>query len=229
MSVGKIVAGIVVFACLCLIFVFTLKSLLNEDAKNAGNDSVSSAAVAETAAPAAATPAPTAAPAVQTPPAEPAKEEAAKETASTEAASTEEASTEAAPADPDEALKKLNMEGFDPDQDYFDTMDDGTKPEKDVKYVVETIRDIQEFWDNGEENYAAFKNFMVKGTRKNEQDLMCDYFVDIMFKDGSSLEGLRCNNVDKLTEKARFRYGYVVDDSTWGNGQNVMYLYLVQE
>ncbi len=228
MSVGKVIAGIVVFACLSLIFVFTLKSLLNEDAKNAENGSVSSAAAMETAASAATAPAPAAAPQVQTPPAETAKE-TVKETASTEEASTEEASTEAAPPDPDEALKKLNMEGFDPDEEYFDTMADGTKPEKDVKYVVETIKDIQEFWDNGEENYAAFKNFMIKGTRKNENDLMCDYFVDIMFKDGSSLEGLRCNNVEKLTEKARFRYGYVMDDSTWGNGQNVMYLYLVQE
>ena len=228
MSVGKVVAGIVVFACLALIFVFTLKSLLNEDMKNAGNDSVSSAAVSADAAPAAA------APASQAPPAETAaKETAAKETAAkeaaAEAASTEEASTEAAPSEPDDPLKKLNMQGFDPEQDYFDTMGDGTRPEKDVKYVVETIKDIKEFWDNGEENYVAFKNFMIKTTRKNEHDLMCDYFVDIMFKDGSSLEGLRCNKVEKLTEKARFRYGYVMDDSTQENGQNVMYLYLVQE
>ncbi len=214
MSIGKIVGGVLVCVCVVLIFIFTLKNLLNgmDEKKDSVSEDIATEAVASEPEP------------------EPEPEpEVVSENVVPEVV--EEPSTEVATetVSADEPLRKLNLEGLDLDQDYYDTMQDGLSPEHDVDYVVESTKDIQKVWDNGKENYLAFKNFMVIKNYKNEQDLMCDNFVDIMFKDGSSLEGLRCNKVEKLTEKSRFRYGYIVDDATQGNGQNVMYIYLVQE
>ena len=212
MSIGKIIAGILVCACVGLIFVFTLKSLLKGD--QLFNTSAASTEATET---------------VET------TEESSSEseptvTPATEEVSTEENVAEASTEPSTEASTEMpDLDGFNPDSQYVDTMGDGTIPEKKEDYVVESTHDFKQFWDNGKENYLAFKNFIIKKTHKNTTDMVCDYFVDIAFKDGSSLEGLRCNDVTGLQEGNRFRYGYVRDDATQQNGQNVMYLYLVQE
>ncbi len=218
MKIGKILAGILVVVCLVLIFTFTLKNLLKGLDEQEGNG-VSSDAAAKTVA-AEITPVPTQAPVKEVP-----KESEKKEEPTEEA--TEEPTEEAPPEET--GPRGVSVNGFRPEDKYTDTMGEDQVPEVEEDYVVETIKDVKEFWDNGKENRLAFKNFIIIKNYKNEKDLMCDYFVDIMFKDGSSLEGLRCNDVSVLTEKAKFRYGYVIDDSSQENGQNVMYLHLVQE
>ena len=213
MKIGKVIAGLLVVVCLALIFTFTLKNLLKGLDEQEGKTTSSNTAV-KTAAVVTPTPAP-----VKEVFKEPIKEEP-----------TEEAPTPTPEPEPEEkGPRGVSVNGFRPEEKYTDTMGEDMVPEVEEDYVVETIKDAKAFWDNGKENTLAFKNFIIVKTYANEKDLMCDYFVDIMFKDGSSLEGLRCNDVSVLTEKAKFRYGYVLDDSTQENGQNVMYLHLVQE
>ena len=118
---------------------------------------------------------------------------------------------------------------YNPAQPHFDTMGENLVPKESENYIVETVDDVDQFWDNGQMNYLAFENIIIISTYPNDQDGTCDYFVDVQFRDGSYLQGLRCNIVDELQDGRRFRYGYVVDDSTTKDGQNVMYLHCVQE
>ncbi|MCR4590645.1 MAG: hypothetical protein K5668_07485 [Lachnospiraceae bacterium] len=209
MNAGRFIGGILVCACVALVFVFTLKSLLTGDIpliRKTGNDT---AAEASAAAPEESTAAP-------------------EETVTAASREEEPAVTpEEAPAEEPEEIPE--PEGYDPEAVSYDTMGDGTIPGAKEDYIVESTRDFKEFWDNGRENYLAFKHFTIRKTYENTQDTVCGYFVDLAFGDGSSLEGLRCNDVSALTGGRKFRYGYVRDDATQGNGQNVMYLYLVQE
>ncbi len=207
MKIGNVIAGILVFLCVALVFGFTLMSLLkkmdeNKTAENAPQT------VSEEAAPAPAAPAPA-----------PVSENVA-EVSEDEAPSEEEEPTE------EEVIEFL---GFDPDRPYIDVYGEDIKPEKAEDYEIESTNDLKQFWDNGKRNYVSFRNFIIKKTYKNTSDMVCDYFVDLAFRDGSSLQGIRCNDVTELTEGRRFRYGYVMDDSTQQNEQNVMYLYIVQE
>lgn len=211
MKIGSIIAGVLVCICVALVFGFTLMNLIKGVDKD--NKETAVETVSEETAPSAAAPAPEPLPSVS-------KDQA--KAVSEDKAPTEEAKEE-------EKEEEITFLGFDPDKPYIDTFGEDIKPEKAEDYEIESTNDLKQFWNNGKRNYVSFRNFIIKKTYKNTQDMVCDYFIDLSFRDGSSLQGIRCNDVTELTEGRRFKYGYVMDDSTQENDQNVMYLYIVQE
>ncbi len=206
MKIGSIIAGVLVCICVGLVFGFTLTNLLKVMKTE---EAAPVAAVSENtvSAPVAPKPQPIS---VNTP-----------AVSKNEVEATEEAT--------EEEEEEIVFLGYDPDHPHIDVYGEDIVPEKAEDYEIESTNDLKIFWNNGKRNYVAFKNFIIKKTYKNTADMVCDYFVDLAFRDGSSLQGLRCNDVTELTEGRRFRYGYVMDDSTQENDQNVMYLYIVQE
>ena len=124
-------------------------------------------------------------------------------------------------------LPELNT--FDPGLPFIDTMGFGMEPLGKEDYTAETAGDLKAFGDNGKMNYIAFKWITVQKAYENTEDMDCQCFVDLSFKDGSLAEGLRCNYISELKEGRKFRYGYVMCDSTGENDGERMYLYLLQE
>ncbi len=124
-------------------------------------------------------------------------------------------------------LPEINT--FDPGLPVIDTMGFGMEPLGTEDYIAESAGDLKAFSDNGKMNYIAFKWITVQKAYENTEDMDCQCFVDIAFRDGSSAEGLRCNYISELKEGRKFRYGYVMCDSTGENDGERMYLYLVQE
>lgn len=204
MKIGSVIAGIVVCICVGLVFGFTLTNLIK------GMKAEEETPVAVVSENTVSAPAPKPQPiSVNTPAVSENKAEEKEEEKEEE--------------------EEIVFLGYDPDHPHIDVYGEDIVPEKTEDYEIESTNDLQLFWNNGKRNYISFKNFIIKKTYKNTSDLVCDYFVDLAFRDGSSLQGIRCNDVTELTEGRRFRYGYVMDDSTQENDQNVMYLYIVQE
>ena len=156
----------------------------------------------------------------------------ASDTGNEAAVATEEISTEpeTEPEIPEIDFDELpELNSFDQGIPFIDTMGFGMEPLGTEDGIVETADDIKTFRDNGKMSYLAFKWITIEKTGKNTKDLDCQYLVDLKFRDGSAAEGLRCNDIAELKEGRKFRYGYVMDDPTQEDGEDHMYLYLVQE
>lgn len=124
-------------------------------------------------------------------------------------------------------LPEINT--YDPELPVIDTMGFGMMPLGTEDYIAESAGDLKAFSDNGKMNYIAFKWITVQKAYENTEDMDCQCFVDLAFRDGSSVEGLRCNYISELKEGRKFRYGYVMCDSTGEDDGERMYLYLLQE
>lgn len=140
---------------------------------------------------------------------------------------------EEATAEPDipeidfDKLPEINS--YDPGIPYIDTMGFGMEPLGPEDYTAESAEDFSSFENDGKIDYIAFKWITVEKAYDNTKDMDCQCMVDLKFRDGSLVQGVRCNYITELKEGRKFRYGYVMDDSTVEDGEDRIYLYLLQE